>query len=151
MYGFVPNRSKARIKWFSEVAKTVHTFSFFESPHRIQPTLLEADTYLVNRPIVLGRELTKAHQEFVRGTASELGRAISAPRGEFTIVVGPVPKVNVSSEIAPSDEEVAKEFWRITNLGEISRRAAITQVAKKYGRSAKVIYSAVERMRKLGE
>ena len=151
MYGFVPSRAKARTEWLSEVAKTAHTFSFFESPHRIQPTLVEAGTFWGDRPIMLGRELTKAHQEFVRGIASEVGQAISRPRGEFTVVVGPAIKRNINNEISPSDEQVANDFWRITNSGVVSRRAAVTQVAKKYKRSAKEIYSAVERMRKLGE
>jgi 16S rRNA (cytidine1402-2'-O)-methyltransferase len=151
MYGFAPSRAKARTVWLSEVAKTPHTFSFFESPHRIQPTLVEAGIYLGNRPIMLGRELTKAHQEFVRGIASEVGQAISRPRGEFTIVVGPAIKPHIDNEISPSDEQVANYFWQITNEGVVSRRAAVTQVAKKYKRSPKEIYSAVERMRKLGE
>ncbi len=151
MYGFAPNRAKARIEWLSEVAKTCHTFSFFESPHRIQQTLIEAGHYLGDRPIVLGRELTKAHQEFVRGIASEVGLRISAPKGEFTVVVGPPIKGNVSSEISPSDEQVAIEFWQITNVGGVSRRAAVTRVAEKYKRSPKEIYSAVERMKKLGK
>jgi 16S rRNA (cytidine1402-2'-O)-methyltransferase len=151
MYGFAPSRAKARTVWLSEVAKTPHTFSFFESPHRIQPTLVEAGIYLGNRPIMLGRELTKAHQEFVRGIASEVGQAISRPRGEFTIVVGPAIKRHIDNEISPSDEQVANDFWQITNAGVVSRRAAVTQVAKKYKRSPKEIYSAVERMRKLGE
>jgi len=151
MYGFAPSRAKARTVWLSEVAKTPHTFSFFESPHRIQPTLVEAGVYLGDRPIMLGRELTKAHQEFVRGIASEVGQAISRPRGEFTIVVGPAIKRHIDNEISPSDEQVANYFWQITNEGVVSRRAAVTQVAKKYKRSPKEIYSAVERMRKLGE
>jgi 16S rRNA (cytidine1402-2'-O)-methyltransferase len=151
MYGFAPSRAKARTVWLSEVAKTPHTFSFFESPHRIQPTLVEAGIYFGNRPIMLGRELTKAHQEFVRGIASEVGQAISRPRGEFTIVVGPAIKRHIDNEISPSDEQVANYFWQITNEGVVSRRAAVTQVAKKYKRSPKEIYSAVERMRKLGE
>ena len=151
MYGFAPSRAKARTVWLSEVAKTPHTFSFFESPHRIQPTLVEAGIYLGNRPIMLGRELTKAHQEFVRGIASEVGQAISRPRGEFTIVVGPAIKRHIDNEISPSDEQVANYFWQITNEGVVSRRAAVTQVAKKYKRSPKEIYSAVERVRKLGE
>ncbi len=151
MYGFVPSRAKARTEWLSEVAKTLHTFSFFESPHRIRPTLVEAGIYLGNRPIMLGRELTKAHQEFVRGTVSEVGQSLSAPKGEFTVVVGPAIKGNIDSDIRPSDKDVSAEFWRITNSGAVSRRAAISKVAEKYRRSPKEIYSAIERMRKLGE
>jgi len=150
MYGFAPNRSKARTKWLSDVAETPHTFSFFETPHRIQLTLKEAALYFGDRPIILGRELTKMHQEFIRGTTLELSNRVSDARGEFTIVVGPVIKAIKVSELSVSDEDVAHDFWRIANNGGGSRRAALNQVAEKYGVSAKEIYAAVERVKKLG-
>ena len=150
MYGFAPNRSKARTKWLSDVAETPHTFSFFETPHRIQLTLKEAALYFGDRPIMLGRELTKMHQEFIRGTTLELSNRVSDARGEFTIVVGPVIKAIKVSELSVSDEDVAHDFWRIANNGGGSRRAALNQVAEKYGVSAKEIYAAVERVKKLG-
>ena len=150
VFGFAPNRSKARNNWWPEVAKTPHTFSFFEAPHRIQATLSEAAKYLGNRPIMLGRELTKLHQEFARGTASELAELVSSPRGEFTVVVGPVTKIIKSTEMPLSDEELSREFWLITNNGAASRRAAVNDVARKFGCSPKEVYSAVERVRKLG-
>jgi 16S rRNA (cytidine1402-2'-O)-methyltransferase len=147
MYGFVPSRSKARAEWLAGVTETRHTFSFFESPHRIEPTLVEAVAYLGERPIMVARELTKSHQEFVRGTAADVARRISPPRGEFTVVVGPAVKGLFTSDIQVSDEAVANEFWLITNNCACSRRAAVIQVAKKYGKSPKEIYSAVERMK----
>jgi 16S rRNA (cytidine1402-2'-O)-methyltransferase len=150
MYGFAPNRASARGRWLSEVAKVEHTFSFFEAPHRIQATLADAAHVFGERPITLGRELTKAHQEFLRGTAAELVDGLSEPRGEFTVVVGPVVNLLTDNKIDASDDVVAHEFWRITKTLGGSRRAAITQVAKKYGRSAKDVYTAVERIKKLG-
>jgi hypothetical protein len=66
-------------------------------------------------------------------------------------VVGPAIKVNIAREIPPSDEQVSNYFRQITNNGGVSRRAAVTQVAEKYKRSPKEIYSAIERMKKLGE
>ena len=149
MNGFAPSRAKARIKWLADVAKTPHTFSFFESPHRIGSTLVEAGVYFGKRPILVARELTKVHQEFVRGSAADVAQRLQSPRGEFTVIVGPVGKDNVDNEMHPTDEEVANEFWQIANIGVASRRAAVIQVARKYGRSPKEIYSAVERARKL--
>ena len=89
MFGFAPNRSKARHSWLQAIAGTPHTFSFFEAPHRIRETFREAATMFGIRPIVAARELTKVHQEFLRGTAAELAERIFEPRGEYTIVVGP--------------------------------------------------------------
>lgn len=150
MYSFAPNRSKDRISWLSEVAKTPHTFSFFEAPHRIEATLREAVLFFGKRPIILARELTKLHQEFIRGTAAEVAARLQTARGEFTIVVGPVSNSLHNNEIAVSDEDVANYFWQVAKIAGVTRRSALNQVAKKYGWSTKRAYSAVERVKKLG-
>ena len=96
------------------------------------------------------RELTKLHQEFLRGTAPELADRISEPRGEFTVIVGQALKQQDNKDIHLTDAEVADEFWRITNSGDCSRRAVIKQLAKKSGRSAKDVYSVIERTKDVG-
>src|SRR5262249_22132385 len=89
VWGFAPNRSKARKRWLADASKTPHAFSFFEAPHRIRETLRDAADLFGKRPIILARELTKIHQEFIRGTAEELAERYFDARGEFTVVVGP--------------------------------------------------------------
>jgi len=150
VFGFAPSRAKARLEWLEAVAQTHHTFSFFEAPHRIQRTLGEAHHLFGERPIVAARELTKLHQEFLRGTASELAKRISEPRGEFTVIVGQACKQHESNDIQLTDAEVADEFWRITNNSACSRRDVIKQLAKKSGRSAKDVYSVIERAKTIG-
>jgi 16S rRNA (cytidine1402-2'-O)-methyltransferase len=151
VYGFPPTRSKARISWLRELAAISHTLSFFEAPHRIQATLSEAGQLFGERPIVLGRELTKIHQEFLRGTAFSLAERLSAPKGEFTVVVGPSSKELIDNEITLTDSEMADEFWRITESGGASRRDAVKLVAKKTGLSTKDVYAAIERAKKIGQ
>lgn len=150
VYGFAPNRSHARIKWLNKIAETPHTFSFFEAPHRIQATLRQAADIFGKRPIMVGRELTKIHQEFLRGTASEVADHLSEPRGEFTVIVGANDKLPESSEIRLTDEDVALEFRRMTENGRGSRRQMVSELARRSGRSAKDVYSAIERAKKLG-
>ena len=150
MFGFVPSRSKARIEWFGDVVQTPHAFSFFEAPHRIQDALRDASPVFGERPIIVARELTKLHQELSRGTAGELSKRIVNPRGEFTVVVGPQAKELASNEMRLTDNEVAREFWRITEIGGESRRKIINDLAKRSGRSARDVYSAIERAKKLG-
>ena len=148
--GFAPNRSKARKHWLLEAVKISHTFSFFEGPHRMRAMLLDAVDIFGERPIVAGRELTKLHQEFIRGTAHELLKRISDPRGEFTLVVGPATKDPRLNEIRRTDEEVAQEFWRLTESGANSRREIVSELARRSGRSAKEVYLVIERAKKLG-
>ena len=149
LFGFPPNRSKARSAWLEDVCTTQHVFSFFEAPHRIRATLIEAEPLLGFRPIVVAREITKVHQEFIRGTAVELLQRLGEPRGEFTVVVGPPLKQNKNNQLTSSDDEVVHEFWRLTELTGASRREAIRLVAQGSGRSTKDVYSAIERAKKL--
>ena len=114
----------------------------------------EAVEFWGERQIVIARELTKVHQEFLRGSAQELSARLESPRGEFTVVVGPaliaqIPEMSESGGVF--DEKMRNEFGRLTERGDISRRSAIAQLAKEHKRSAKEIYSAVERGKKLAK
>ena len=149
--GFPPSRSNARLRWLSDAAAIPHTFSFFEAPHRIQSTMREGAQYFGDRPIMAARELTKMHQEFLRGTAAELVSKVSAPRGEFTIVVGPASISIVENDLNDSDNALTDEFWRLTNIGGMSRRAIVADLAKRSGRKAKDVYAAIERTKLLAE
>ena len=150
VFGFPPNRSKARVDWLRAVFSIAHVFSFFEAPHRIRATLREASQYWGARPIMLAREVTKVHQEFIRGTATELFNRLSDPRGEFTIIVGPAINVHEENGLSVSDDEVVREFWRLTESGLVSRREAVRLVAQGSGRSSRDVYSVIERTKKLG-
>ena len=149
-FGFPPTRSRARKKWLQGICATEHVFSFFEAPHRIRVTLREAGQYLVDRPIVLARELTKVHQEFIRGTAPQLLHHLNDPRGEFTIIVGPPVNTPEEKALSVSDDDVVREFWRLTESGRASRREAVRLVAEGSGRSSRDVYSVIERAKKLG-
>jgi 16S rRNA (cytidine1402-2'-O)-methyltransferase len=150
VFGFPPNKSKARLNWFQVVCATTHVFSFFEAPHRIRLSLREASQYLADRPIVAARELTKVHQEFIRGTAQDLLQRLNDPRGEFTIIVGPLGKAHNYRGLRVSDDEIVREFGRLTECGGVSRREAVRLVAKSSGRSSRDVYSVIERAKKLG-
>jgi 16S rRNA (cytidine1402-2'-O)-methyltransferase len=150
LYGFPPNRSIARSGWLGRVAKTAGTFTFFEAPHRIIATLVEAQVFLGERQICLGRELTKVHQEYLRGSIPEVLAQLSEPKGEFTIVVGPASAPN-QEEFDVSDSVVAKEFGDLTEKKGFRRRDAIAEVARKFGRSTREVYAAVERVKHASE
>ena len=142
--GFVPNRVKDRTVFWSTVSAEKSTVVFFEAPHRIQPTLREAAGYLGIRLLCVGRELTKMHQEFLRGTAGELAERLNEPRGEFTIVVGPVsPAAEIGLEL-PETDGLSVEFRQLTETEGFSRREAITQLARKYDRSSREVYARLE-------
>jgi 16S rRNA (cytidine1402-2'-O)-methyltransferase len=142
--GFPPSKAKDRSQFWSAVSRLPHTVVFFEAPHRIQSTLQEAARVLGVRPLALGRELTKLHQEFLRGTAVDLANRLNNPKGEFTIVVGPRPEEPPNAPEIPQNDALAHEFRQITEAGALTRRQAITELARRYSISARDVYARLE-------
>src|SRR5262249_44307380 len=88
--GFLPARAGARRAKLSEVSSTPATLVFYEAPHRIKAALRDALEVLGNRKAVIARELTKLHEEFARGSLSELIDRFSkseAARGEMVLII----------------------------------------------------------------
>jgi 16S rRNA (cytidine1402-2'-O)-methyltransferase len=87
--GFLPARRAARRARLSEFADLSSTLIFYEAPHRIKETLADAREALGNRPCVVARELTKLHEEFIRGSLSDIELSEGARRGEIVLLIGP--------------------------------------------------------------
>lgn len=149
IFGFVPSRAKDRNRWMLRAQAVHDTFTFFETPHRILQTLSEIPTYFGNRPIMVAREMTKRHQQFIRGVAADIIGRMTVFKGEFTLVVGPVR--TAGDAVAPvPDRQIFDDFGHITETEPGGRRAAVSAVARKYGRSAKDVYAIIERLKKSG-
>jgi 16S rRNA (cytidine1402-2'-O)-methyltransferase len=89
--GFPPHKAGRRRSFFAALAPVEHTLVFFESPHRIVATLEAAIEALGDRPAALCRELTKLHEEVLRGTLSSLRQDLATRgtiKGEIVLVVG---------------------------------------------------------------
>src|SRR4029450_1899919 len=84
---FSPTKAKERQAWFDRLIHIGGTVVFFEAPHRIARTLSELRAIAGNCPIILGRELTKTHEELVRGPIDQLLARLPAEGGEFTVGV----------------------------------------------------------------
>jgi 16S rRNA (cytidine1402-2'-O)-methyltransferase len=102
--GFLPAKESERVARLNDLVTNPDTLIFYESPHRIFKTLLAMSATLGERKAVLARELTKAHEEFIRGTLPELCLLDEASlRGEMVLVVEGAKKTRVSL----SDNEIA--------------------------------------------
>jgi 16S rRNA (cytidine1402-2'-O)-methyltransferase len=87
--GFLPRKSGARAKRITQLQPLRETLIFFESPHRIGRLLDELQLALGDRRVAIGRELTKLHEEVIRGTLGEVAKQLSGRtiKGEITVVV----------------------------------------------------------------
>lgn len=140
--GFLPHRQSARRKLLASLESESATVIFYEAPHRILETLADIEELLGARPVVLARELTKIHQEFLRGTAAELRQALAARRGvkgEITLLIGKAASPRERPGVEPETGELYAEVEALTAEG-LSRTEAIKAVARRHGLSRRELY-----------
>ncbi len=136
--GFLPAKGQERRDRLASVAGDPRTLVFYESPHRLRQTLADfATTFGTDRQIVLGRELTKLHEEFWRG---EVGAAIEhytqvEPQGEYAIVLAGSPV----SHPTLSDEAIDRALIELMLQGT-SRSQASRIVAEQISQSRRYVY-----------
>ncbi len=143
--GFPPSRLKDRISWLNELEKDDRAIVFFESPHRIRTTLEQMQHIMSDRNIVIAREMTKIHEELVKGPISEVLSSLkSKVKGEITVVISPKSK-SLKKNSPPTTEQIWKEFRHLTEQIGLGKRASISRIAKSYNMKSRDIYSAIVR------
>jgi 16S rRNA (cytidine1402-2'-O)-methyltransferase len=148
--GFPPIRLKDRKLWLGQLSEASkhRLVVFFEAPHKVRRTL-EDLVILVNRPIIIARELTKLHEEFVSGLPSELLTRFEAPQGEFTVMIPPADSA-AEPIVEVTDDQVINLFGQITESKHSgSKRDAARETGERLGLTAKQVYEILER-NKLG-
>lgn len=150
--GFLPEKAGARRSRLEDLAgearETARTLIFYEAPHRILETLgdLEA-AWGGNVRVVIARELTKLHEEFLRGTAAELRRELAGRervRGEITLLVEAPAGAPVA---AASAESVAAGVERLQKENGVDEKEALKRLARERGLSKSELYRELQRER----
>ena len=139
--GFPPRGGEARLDWFARLGEEERTLVFFESPHRIKRTLTDLQPYLVNRQILIARELSKVHEELVISPKKVVS---ISETGEFTIVVSPSTAASVETS-ATEQEAALNLFWRITNVGGFDELSAIRLTAAATNLKASTVRKLVKK------
>jgi 16S rRNA (cytidine1402-2'-O)-methyltransferase len=141
--GFPPRKSGPRRRLFESLRRHPFTLVLYESPLRTAETLADlAATLGPNRRACVARELTKTHEEFVRGTLDELGSRYrdDRPLGEVTLVVSGADP-GVDNEL-PSDDALKEEAVRLLHAGQ-SPRDTVDELTSRTGRPRREIYAIV--------
>jgi 16S rRNA (cytidine1402-2'-O)-methyltransferase len=141
--GFLPLKPGARTKALQKLAELKeHTLVLFESPERIHGLVREISEVLGNRNLALCREMTKIHEEVLRGTASELLKKLADKKwtGECTVVIAP----GEEEPVEISDETIQIRFDELVRQG-LSRKDAIQKLTRETGRSRNDLYDLVHR------
>ena len=153
--GFPPTRGNTRNKWFDWVDGLADVpVVCFEAPHRIVKTLQECRTKLVDRPIIVARELTKLHETWLFLFNDQNMTPEPVPeRGEFVFILGPRQALEAEQSLPrPTDRDIAVDFGQLTAVrAHGSRREAIKAVATRLGLPTKAVYDALERVKKASQ
>ena len=138
--GFPPRKPGPRRALFGTLRTLPATLIFYESPHRVAATLADLRDALGDRPACVARELTKTHEEFVRGTLAALAERYAAdrPLGEITLVVGGAPE----GAFAESDDDLRARATALLAAGQSARDVA-QQLAEESGRPRRDVYELV--------
>ena len=134
--GFLPRKPKERRATLHDIAEQATATVIFESPRRIRDTLSDLETIIPEAHLVIGRELTKLHEQIWRGSPAEALREFTKPRGEFTFLVIPPalqPRPWTDAQIADALADTASQG--------ASRSQAARHVAQQSGRPRRDVYA----------
>lgn len=117
--GFLPARATARRQLLEKYRGWEGNLAAFETPHRLLPALTEMEEiWGPDRPLIVARELTKIHEQWLRGTVASARAHFAAhpPRGEFTLLAGPSPAPPPPSQPLPENPAGLKSWARLHGL-----------------------------------
>ncbi len=143
-HGFLPAKEGARRTALEALSRDGATHVFYEAPHRIVDTLADvAATFGAAQHVVIARELTKLHEEFLRGPAGELQAMLAARasvRGEIVLML-----VLAAAEPALSESSVAADVAALMKAEAIAEMDALKRVARERGIGKSVAYRELQR------
>ena len=143
--GFLPAKKGQRRKLLESIRESPRTQIFYEAPHRIVDCLEDIVEVLgEDRHVVIAREVTKLHEEFIRGRASDVMDTLkSRPiKGEITLLIG---KAEHESEPAAAKANISERVQQIMSGEKVDEKAALKKVARELGISKSEAYRELQR------
>lgn len=141
--GFLPSKSGARKKALGEHASALKTLVFYEAPHRLVDMLEDVLETLGDRMVVVAREVTKVHEEFLRGSVSAILTNLKKKpvKGEITVLVGPPTN---GAGASSSKASIRQDVERIMAEQKLNERDALKVVARERGFSKSEAYRELQ-------
>jgi len=156
--GFLPEKAGARRTRLEAVAANSQlraspcTLIFYEAPHRILDTLADIEgVFGPDLPVVVARELTKVHEEFLRGTVADVRRELASRdrvRGEITLLIqAPAQAESLSGSPSAASQKIADRVARLQAEDNIDEKDALKRIARELGQSKSDVYRELQRER----
>src|SRR5271157_2479873 len=147
--GFLPAKAGARRTALEAIRNSPLTQIFYEAPHRIVETLRDMVEVLgPERHIVIAREVTKLHEEFLRGRADTVLEQLERRgdiKGEITLLIGKAEDV---SQAHRPTQQIAQRVRELMRSGELEEKAALKQAAREFGLSKSEAYRELQRSKR---
>lgn len=149
--GFLPSKRTARKEAIGELRKLRTTVILFEAPHRIAETLADIAEILGNPPAAIAREISKVHEEVIRGSVTELQARLRErePRGEFVLLFDTRSIAGEQGSDVSAGTSVAERVQALAERESLLTMDAIKRVARELGRGKKSVYA--EYLRETGK
>ncbi|MFR7874752.1 MAG: 16S rRNA (cytidine(1402)-2'-O)-methyltransferase [Christensenellales bacterium] len=129
-YGFLPLNKKLREEKFEDIKRQNKTIIIYEAPHRIKSTLKEINEKFGNIKIVLAKEITKIHEEFIRGNIEEIINNIQEPKGEYIIIFEIKGKSEKQIEMENLNKLTIEEQYNYYEKMGLNKKEIIKKIAK---------------------
>ena len=139
-YGFLPINKKMKKEKLEEIKKENKTIILYEAPHKLNTTLKDLEKILDNRKIVIARELTKIHEEFITGTVTEILEKYKEPKGEHIIIIEANKIKEETEEEKQKKEMTIEEHYKYYEDQGFKKNEIIKRIAKDRGVSKNEIY-----------
>lgn len=128
-YGFLSLNKKLRIKELEKIKENNNTIILYEAPHKIKNTIQDLEIYVGNRKIVIARELTKIHEEFIRGTIQEIKEKLEKPKGEYVIIIDKNENIDEDEENKLNKLTIEEHYKYYEKMG-LEKKEIIKKIAK---------------------
>jgi 16S rRNA (cytidine1402-2'-O)-methyltransferase len=145
--GFLPAKSGQRRTLLESLRAATHTTVVYEAPHRIAETMKDVVELLgADRPVALARELTKVHEEFIRGAAGEVLRRVQEQelKGEMTLLIGK----SAGQEAQTKEKNLVERLKEIMHEQKLDEKAGLKVLAKERGLSKSEVYRELQRSKR---
>jgi len=145
--GFLPARTGERRTLLESVGNAQQTTVVYEAPHRIAETMKDIVELLgAERPVVVARELTKVHEEFIRGSAAEVLQRVQQHelKGEMTLLIG----TGAGAAPTAGAKDIGRRLAEIMQEQKLDENAALKVVAKEQGISKSEAYRELQRVKR---
>lgn len=138
--GFLPLNKKNRKQKLEQIKESTQTTIIYEAPHKLQSTLKDLEEFVSDRNVVLARELTKIHEEFIRGNIKEIIEKSKDVKGEMIILIEGKPEITLEEKQQEFKNMSLEEHFSFYEKQGFDKKDIIKKIAKDRGVPKNEIY-----------